>query len=242
MGSGEGDSAPEGEAGIARIFDEWAGSGRGEGMEAGHWPTARQALDDLPVRPGERCLDLGCGNGYAARYLATRCAPGVAVGVDLSERMLGLALARSKEAPNALFVRAAFDLLPFPGASFHHAFSMEALYYAPDLERALAELHRVMAPGGQVACVVDFFYENRYCHRWPEKVGLPMHLLREAEWVERFQGAGFQAVRADRLTDPRDVPADWAFPRGDFPTREDLLRWRREIGSLRIRAERPKGA
>lgn len=200
---------------VSDTFDRWADEGRAESMEAGHRVTAGRALRELPLQRGDRLLDLGTGNGWAAREAVQGGAR--AVGVDVAPHMLQRARAAGGGVDLA---RASFDHLPFRGGSFDAAFSMEALYYAPDLDAALREVHRVLREDAPLVAVLDCYVENEASADWPQRTGLPMHRLREDAWVVRLREAGFRDVVADRLR-ARE---------GDV---ED--RWKIVHGSLRLR-------
>ncbi len=101
-------------------------------------------------RPGERVLDLATGTGDVAIAVARRCAPGQVVGVDLNESMLRLA--RKKHPPDVTNLEwqvGDATALPFPDASF----DLVTIGYAgrgfPSWERVLAEVWRVLRPGGR---------------------------------------------------------------------------------------------
>src|SRR5436305_7476376 len=84
-------------------FNEWARAGRGESMERGHRPVGEQAIARMNVAPSARVLDLGCGSGWATRLLAGQASHGRVIGVDVSDEMIGVARASSKEFANAEF-------------------------------------------------------------------------------------------------------------------------------------------
>jgi sterol 24-C-methyltransferase len=104
----------------------------------------------LGLPAGSRVLDAGCGEGDVAIRLRTRF--GLRVdGVDL----LGFNLRRAERKAARLgvpdpprFHRADYTDLPFPDRSFDGAYTMETLVHAFDHRRALAELRRVLRPGG----------------------------------------------------------------------------------------------
>lgn len=122
-------------------YDRSAGSYDAR-FEALQTPKHVAALARLPVAPGERVLDVGCGTGL----LAARLRHAHVVGLDLSAGML--ARARSSLVPVQGDARA----LPFRDASFDVAFAVTALLVpVRDLERALLELRRVLVPGGRAA-------------------------------------------------------------------------------------------
>jgi ubiquinone/menaquinone biosynthesis C-methylase UbiE len=114
----------------------------------------RQMLERLEPKPGERILELGCGHGRALRPVAERVAPGgVAVGIDPSEVMCGVARHHARRALAAGHARVAAgysDHLPEPDASFDKAFSVHTLYFWPDLARGLRELRRVLKENGEL--------------------------------------------------------------------------------------------
>ena len=101
-------------------------------------------LDLAALRGHEAVLDVGCGNG---RYLATvagRGHRGPAVGADLSVGMLEAA----RGVTAFPLCRADAQRLPFRAGAFDVALAMHMLYHVPDRPRALAEIRRVLAPGG----------------------------------------------------------------------------------------------
>jgi ubiquinone/menaquinone biosynthesis C-methylase UbiE len=104
-------------------------------------------LDDLEVElaapwaRGARLLEVGCGTGLILRRLGEYAAH--AVGVDLSPGMLARARARGLDVREG-----SATALPFADASFDVAVSFKTLAHVPDLPRALAEMARVVRPGG----------------------------------------------------------------------------------------------
>lgn len=191
---------------VAETFDDWARRGRGEGMERGHRATAGAVLADLSIRPGDRFLDLGAGIAWAAREATERGADAVAVDASLDM----LARVGAPAGDNAVApVAAAFESLPFRAGSFDLAWSMEALYYAADVDAALRELHRVLTPGASLTILVDFYEENEASADWPESTGLPMQRLSEAGWREALEAAGFEAVASRRVRAAPGEARDW---------------------------------
>jgi SAM-dependent methyltransferase len=106
----------------------------------------------LEIRAGHRVLDVGCGTGDFLRLLAPLVAPGSAVGIDLSETMIAEAQRRtSSGSSNVSFqVGNALDL-PFESRSIDRLTATQVLLHIPDTSAALAEVWRVLAPGGLVA-------------------------------------------------------------------------------------------
>lgn len=103
----------------------------------------------LDIRRGHRVLDIGSGNGIFASELCRIVGPeGQVIGADPAAGMI--AMARTI-APQATFVEAGATDLPFPDASFDRVTAAQVLCFVPDLGAALAELFRVLTPGGRAA-------------------------------------------------------------------------------------------
>lgn len=223
---------------VAATFTEWAEAGRAESMEKGHGDVVAQVIEALDVKPGQQILDLGCGNGWATRILA-KLGPGVqAIGVDVAQGMIARAEELHSYTIRARYEQMPFERLDFKDGHFDRAFSMEALYYATDLEAALAELFRVLKPGGEADVILDFFSESEPTAKWPELVGVPMQRLAEAEWRAAFERAGFGPVETHRVIDSRG-PGD----RAEFTPDKWYASFaekvaRHEAGSLWIRARK----
>ena len=110
-------------------------------------------LRRLGPRPGERMLDIACGPGNTTRRLAEHAGDdGLVVGLDFAAGMLARAVADTPQR-NVAYVRGDANALPFPGGSFDVVSCFGALYMLPDPAAALAEMSRVLAPGGRV-CVL----------------------------------------------------------------------------------------
>jgi ubiquinone/menaquinone biosynthesis C-methylase UbiE len=107
-------------------------------------------LDWLSPRPGLWWIDVGCGNGAFTQELVKRCAPSDVVGLDPSEAQLAFARSRCKPLLTQ-FHQGSAMALPFPDSRFDAAIMALVIFFVPDPAKAVAEMARVVSPGGTVA-------------------------------------------------------------------------------------------
>jgi SAM-dependent methyltransferase len=113
------------------------------------------ARDALAVEPGEQVLEAGCGTGDEILRLAAAAGPtGTAIGVDANDGLLALARLRARATGSlARFVPAETTALPFDDATFDAVLCEGVLQHLPMPEAAVAELARVLRPGGRVVLI-----------------------------------------------------------------------------------------
>jgi SAM-dependent methyltransferase len=124
----------------------------------------------LPIQPGTRLLDLGCGAGRHAFEAARRGAEVVALDADHGElqRVCAVAGAMAEageiQAP-ASIIAASGDAtrMPFPDDSFDLVIAAEVLEHIPADQRAMNEISRVLRPGGIAAVTVPAWLPERVC-------------------------------------------------------------------------------
>lgn len=106
--------------------------------------------------PGERVLDVACGTGEITLGVAARVAPGEAVGVDLSGRMIDAArlAARQRNVANVRFERMDAEQLDLAAGTFDVALCALGLMYVPHPQRAAREMRRTLRPGGRMVLAV----------------------------------------------------------------------------------------
>lgn len=225
---------------LASTFDRWSAEGRSAAMEDEHGDVAGQVIQRMGIRAGDTVLDLGCGNGWATRRLARAAAGVQATGVDVSPAMIAEAERLHSLTIRARYQLGRFEALEFPDARFSRVFSIEALYYAVDLDAALREAFRVLKPGGTCDVVVDYYRDNPGTACWAGRTGVPMQFLSQAEWTAAFERAGLAGASASRVVDSRGPGDPERFePSACYPSWET---WRdiRAEGSLWIRGAKPR--
>src|SRR3954469_23491706 len=107
-------------------------------------------LDWLAPAPGLRWIDIGCGSGMFTELIIDRCAPTEVQGVDPSEGQLAFARTRAA-ARLAQFQQGDAMALPFAGNTFDAAFMALVIFFVPEPAKGVAEMARVVRPGGTVA-------------------------------------------------------------------------------------------
>ncbi len=119
-------------------------------------PAAEHLLAAAQLRPGERVLDVGTGTGIVARLAAPNVAPtGMVTGLDASPDMLSVARARTLEEGLSIELHEGrAEALPYPDHHFDLVLSQFALMFFADRQTALAEMRRVLVPGGRLALSV----------------------------------------------------------------------------------------
>jgi ubiquinone/menaquinone biosynthesis C-methylase UbiE len=216
---------------VREEFDEWATAGKDRGMERRHWHTAKHVLARMPVEPGDAVLDLGTGSGYALRALRERDI-GRGYGLDGAPEMARNA--RGYTDDDAVgFLVGDFDALPLGDGSIDHVVSIEAFYYAADPHTTLAEVRRVLRPGGTFHCAVNYFAESESTHAWQERISVDMTLWDRSEYRDAFRDAGLYVAEQDAIPD-RDVeiPPAEAFPTDEWENREAMVDRYRTWGTL----------
>ncbi len=107
-------------------------------------------FDWMAPAAGLRWLDVGCGNGAFTELLVARCAPSGVIGIDTSEGQLDYARSRI-DAGVSEFRQGDALALPFEDNEFDSAAMALAINFVPDASKAVAEMVRVVKPGGPVA-------------------------------------------------------------------------------------------
>lgn len=185
---------------IARHFNEAAGDEK-------HFPSTidpriyhvQLILDYFGDINGRRVLDVGCGKGRFARVLQERNPGAKLVAFDLAEAMLHYVSSGIATCAGSM------TALPFSSASFQCAYATESLEHAVDIEAAVAEMCRIVKPGGRIV-IID---KNR--DQWGR--------LKTPEWekwfgrkeLERLLGKNCRKVTSREISYWEDVAPDGLF-------------------------------
>jgi SAM-dependent methyltransferase len=116
-------------------------------------PFGQRAMDRLPLEPGHRVLDIGCGGGLTTVELARRVAPGgTTVGIDISPSMIETARARAREEHvDVELVVGDAQVHDLGEATFDAAYSRFGVMFFADPVVAFANIRRALRDGGRLA-------------------------------------------------------------------------------------------
>jgi|SRR5581483_10422261 len=155
------------------------------------------------LREGETVLDLGSGGGIDVILSARRVGPtGLAYGLDMTDEMLALARRNAEEAgiSNAIFLKGMIEDVPLPAESVDVAISNCVINLSTDKAAVLAELGRVLKPGGRIG-ISDVVAED---HLNPDEraargsyVGCIAGALSKSEYEAGLEAAGFVDVSVE---------------------------------------------
>jgi len=158
------------------------------------WPTTEPFLREAGLRPGSKCLDVGCGNGEITSRLLSLVGPaGEVFGVDFDQRIIEIARQNAAQAG----VRVSFRALDvekeeLDGGPYDFVYARFLLSHLKTPEAAIQGMHAVLRPGGILA-VEDVDFRGHFCY--PES--LAFH-----RYVELYRQAGVKRG-VDPLIGPR---------------------------------------
>lgn len=176
------------------------------------------------LRPGLRVLDFGCGPGNISAGLAKAVDPGELHGVDMEESQIALARETVKwyGLDNATFHVGDVTSMPFEDDYFDVAHCHNVLMHVPDTSAVLAEVKRVLKPGGLIACremmtassftEPDFGVIRKAWDMFEDLLEADEgHPQMGKELKGHILNAGFTNIRASASVDIYSTPADVEF-------------------------------
>ena len=167
---------------------------------------------EVAATPGVKVLDMGCGAGHASFAVAPHAAAVVAY--DLAPQMLATVAAAAIERgfSNITTQQGAAESLPFDDASFDWVISRLSAHHWHDVPQALAEVRRVLKPGGRVIFIDIAGSDHPLLDTHLQAVevlrdGSHIRDYRADEWIALFAKAGFSATVRERWRMPLEFEA-----------------------------------
>ncbi len=155
------------------------------------------------MHEGETVLDLGSGGGIDVLLSARRVGPaGTVYGLDMTDEMLALAQANTRAAgvTNVHFLKGLIEAIPLPAASVDVVISNCVVNLSPEKPKVLAEIVRVLRPGGRVG-ISDIVAEDRLSPadraERGSHVGCIAGALSESEYREGLTAVGLADVEVE---------------------------------------------
>ena len=161
--------------------------------------TTRETLRRLPMTPGSRVLDVGCGTGELLRRLRAKYPEAILAGLDPVPEML--AVARDKLSGREDLRIGYADSLPWASGTFDAVVSCNMFHYISHPIQALKEMARVLRPSGVIVLTdwCDDYLACRVCNLYLRLTNRAFYkTYREAECRDLLQRAGFTDVKLDR--------------------------------------------
>jgi SAM-dependent methyltransferase len=167
-------------------------------------------FDRLGLRPGERVLDMGCGAGRHAFEMYRRGADVLAFDMDADELATVSEWFAAMRDEGSVPAGAEADVkqgdardLPFPAGEFDRIVAAEVLEHIPDDGAAIAELVRVLRPGGTIAVTVPRWLPEKVCwalsDEYHEVEGGHVRIYTGDELVAKLEKAGLRFVGRDHV-------------------------------------------
>jgi ubiquinone/menaquinone biosynthesis C-methylase UbiE len=153
-------------------------------------PMREEALELLDIDESDSVIDVGCGTGFGTEGLQTRTTD--ILGLDQSPHQMAKARERLDERELLGFSMGDAENLPIKTDAFDAAWSSGSIEYWPNPEQGLAEMRRVVKPGGRVVVTGPYYPDSWIGRRIVDTI---MLFYDEAEAEEMFQAAGFEETQ-----------------------------------------------
>ena len=185
------------------VFGEWADLDKDFGMEKNHKDSVINMINYSTKNLNHfTFIDAGCGNGWVIRKVSENVECEEAIGVDGSKKMIS-------KAKNILprYEYHCADLMTWkPDKKVNIVHSMEVLYYVENPKKLINNIFNFwLKPNGRLIIGIDFYFENKISHSWPESCGIKdMKLFSEKDWINFFKSAGYNDIKSWRYGEKED--------------------------------------
>ena len=175
------------------IFSDWVDLGKDDGMKKNHSKSVKAMLNNVLKGLNDfTFIDAGCGNGWVVKMVSEMDSCFSALGVDGSIKMIN----KAKRIDKISKYECAEISVWKPNQKKDVVHSMEVFYYFKDPLIILTNIYKNwLNKNGKFIMGIDFYYENKTSHNWPEKTNVDtMTLLSTQEWKNIVSKAGFKNI------------------------------------------------
>lgn len=186
-------------------FNNWAKIGKDLGMENGHARSVSQMVKIFDRRFDTKniksMLDLGCGNGWMLRKLASKYNLNIGLGIDGSEEMINKA---RKYESNLDYL--CIDICDWKASrSYDLIMSMEFIYYLNNPETVFNNIFNNAAHTDSIFIIgIDHYKENEDSLSWPADLGVYMNTLSINEWINLYSKIGIKDIEHEQFITKED--------------------------------------
>lgn len=169
-------------------------------MNNGHAKMAKWAHSFIIVRRADRVLDIGCGGGANLATMLKVCTDGKVTGVDYSEVSVEASKKMNQKAIDAGMcevVCASVIDLPFVDQAFDVVTAFETVYFWPGLDKAFAQVYRVLKQGGTFYICNEANGSNPADEKWTKMID-GMVIYTEEQLRGYLEGAGFHDIQVHK--------------------------------------------
>ena len=180
------------------IFSDWVDLGKDDGMKKNHLKSVKAMLNNVLKGLNDfTFIDAGCGNGWVVKMVSEMDSCFSALGVDGSIKMIN----KAKRIDKISKYECAEISVWKPNQKKDVVHSMEVFYYFKDPLIVLKNIYENwLNKNGKFIMGIDFYYENKTSHKWPEKTNVDtMTLLSTQEWKNIVSKAGFKNIESRRV-------------------------------------------
>ena len=175
------------------IFSDWVDLGKDDGMKKNHSKSVKAMLNNVLKGLNDfTFIDAGCGNGWVVKMVSEMDSCFSALGVDGSIKMIN----KAKRIDKISKYECAEISVWKPNQKKDVVHSMEVFYYFKDPLIVLTNIYENwLNQNGKFIMGIEFYYENKTSHNWPEKTNVDtMTLLSTQEWKNIVSKAGFKNI------------------------------------------------
>ena len=182
------------------LFNQWVELGKDDGMEVNHTPSVDYMFNLIPnhiLKSNFTFLDIGCGNGWVVKKIASIKECVNAVGIDGSENMIQKAI--SKDIMST-YLQIDLNNLNIYTDRFDIVFSMEVFYYLQNPQKTINYIFNyLLKDNGCFVMGIDHYLENTESLKWPIDLNVHMWTYGILEWKQMFKNAGFSNIKVSKF-------------------------------------------